>query len=309
MKYGLNYQGSKNPIVAELCDLFPVKTNFYDLFVGGGAIPHRLMVMKRYTNIFINDINPLPMRLFVDCIEGRVPKPRWVSREEFHANKTTDAYAACLFCFGGDWNSYAYGEDVEPIKKALHYAVVDLDFSLTDALGFDFSSLERWRTWQQRRMHLKEVAKSLRDKVDDEHLERLVHLERIAQLEHLERLVHLERIAQLVPCYNPYERDIGLQYHEVPILTDSVIYCDPPYKGTKEYVAKGFDHDRFYDWCRAQTELTFISEYAMPDDFILIREFSRYEAKAAYTSQTVTERLFIPGHQRDLYEESKTTLF
>ena len=45
--------------------------------------------------------------------------------------------------------------------------------------------------------------------------------------------------------------------------------CDPPYKGTTEYKDSGFDHDKFYDWCREQAKknIIFVSEYDAPDDF------------------------------------------
>ena len=49
-----------------------------------------------------------------------------------------------------------------------------------------------------------------------------------------------------------------------------LIYCDPPYKGTKTYnTSKNFDHERFYDWCReqAKTNIVFVSEYSAPADF------------------------------------------
>lgn len=52
---------------------------------------------------------------------------------------------------------------------------------------------------------------------------------------------------------------------------NSLIYCDPPYKGTTKYVNGDFDHDRFYDWChkqKAKGNVVFISEYQMPDGFI-----------------------------------------
>lgn len=127
------------------------------------------------------------------------------------------------------------------------------------------------------------------------------------------RLIELERYEQLVAISKLPVRDVVTfaesSYDEAEILPNSVIYCDPPYKDTKVYVAGGFNHEKFYDWCRSQKELTFISEYSMPDDFILVREFPRLEAKSAYKSTIVTERLFIPGHQRELYEEEKTTLF
>lgn len=54
----------------------------------------------------------------------------------------------------------------------------------------------------------------------------------------------------------------------------SIIYCDPPYKGTTEYNHKGFNHELFYKWCRelSHDNTIFISEYSMPDDFKCIWE-------------------------------------
>lgn len=61
-----------------------------------------------------------------------------------------------------------------------------------------------------------------------------------------------------------------------PLPKNSLIYCDPPYKGTKTYYAeKYFDYNRFYNWCRKMNELghhVFVSEYQMPDDFSVVWE-------------------------------------
>ena len=299
MKYGLNYQGSKNPIVAELCAVFPVKTNFYDLFAGGGAVTHRMLEIGAFKNYFGADINPLLLSLFIQSVSGKIEEPRWVSREEFQKNKLTDAYASCLFCFGGDWNSYAYSVELEPIKRALHNAVVDCDFAEAKELGFNLDGLEKYPTWQDRRLHLREFLPQKYKSCQMEHLQRLVHLERLSQMR---SLTFDKKILNLTPYY-------GTSYDQVEILPDSVIYCDPPYKNTRGYVAKGFDHDKFYDWCRAQKELTFISEYTMPSDFTCVQEFNRLEAKAAFSASNVTERLFVPNHLLDTFYNNKTTLF
>lgn len=58
-------------------------------------------------------------------------------------------------------------------------------------------------------------------------------------------------------------------YDKLVIPGNSIIYCDPPYKGTKGYDMK-FDHDKFYDWCFRKKEeghRIYISEYSMPSDF------------------------------------------
>lgn len=60
-------------------------------------------------------------------------------------------------------------------------------------------------------------------------------------------------------------------YDELRIPPNSIIYCDIPYKGTKQYKnSKDFDYDAFYKWCHNQTaegHIVYISEYNMPDGF------------------------------------------
>ena len=51
-------------------------------------------------------------------------------------------------------------------------------------------------------------------------------------------------------------------------FTNSLIYCDPPYKGTTKYKTDTFDYDKFYSWCVEQHKLgnvVFISEYEIPE--------------------------------------------
>ena len=83
---------------------------------------------------------------------------------------------------------------------------------------------------------------------------------------------------------------------------DCIIYCDPPYKGTKTYnTSKNFDYELFYDWCRKQSihNLVFVSEYTMPDDFI---EVWSQEVKSSLSAngviggnKTSVEKLFKIG--------------
>lgn len=55
-------------------------------------------------------------------------------------------------------------------------------------------------------------------------------------------------------------------YDKLLIPPNSIIYCDPPYKGTTSYKDK-FDHAAFYLWCRKKVDeghIVFVSEYDMP---------------------------------------------
>ena len=86
--------------------------------------------------------------------------------------------------------------------------------------------------------------------------------------------------------------------YEALDFNDCLIYSDPPYKGTAEYKDSGFDHEKFYDWCRQQAKknIVFVSEYTAPDDFICVWE---QEVKSSLSANGVSggskvsiERLF-----------------
>lgn len=62
------------------------------------------------------------------------------------------------------------------------------------------------------------------------------------------------------------------------IPPNSIIYCDPPYKGTTGY-KDSIDHDYFWNWCRAMVNdghTVFISEYEAPIDFICVKEIEHF---------------------------------
>lgn len=57
-------------------------------------------------------------------------------------------------------------------------------------------------------------------------------------------------------------------YDKLNIPLNSIIYCDPPYKGTLGY-GYTFNYDEFYDWCVNETKRgnkVFISEYEIEDE-------------------------------------------
>ena len=74
------------------------------------------------------------------------------------------------------------------------------------------------------------------------------------------------------------------------------IYCDPPYKGTKQYKAsKNFNHEEFWDWCREKSKenIVLISEQEAPEDFVCIWEKSVNRSIKASDKTKAIEKLFI----------------
>lgn len=64
---------------------------------------------------------------------------------------------------------------------------------------------------------------------------------------------------------------ISKDYSEFDFREPCILYCDIPYKNTKQYAtSKNFDYDKFWDWTREMSlkgHEVFVSEYNAPDDF------------------------------------------
>ena len=276
--YGLPYMGSKNKIAEKIVGILPKARNLYDLFAGGCAISHCALISGKWENIIANDISDMP-NLFVDAINGDLRDvKRWVSREEFNMFKESDPFVRCVWSFGNNGVDYLYSRELEPYKKALH----EMLFA---------------PTVDERRLKYRVVVKELREllyksngNVTTTHLS-MESLERIRSLSALQSVERVERIRSLSALQS------------VEIVEDSIIYCDIPYmqttsdKGNK--YGSQFNHQEFYDWCEAQTQPVFISEYWMPEDrFECIAQWELTCSLSAQSNSTKrVEKLFRPKTQ------------
>lgn len=366
MKYGLPYKGSKNKLAERIVRLLPKRTHLVDLFCGGCAVSHAALLMGKYEHIHINDINWMCPTLFIDALNGKYnDENRWISREDFFRLKDTDPYVAVVWSFGNNLQDYLYSKEIEPLKKAIHYAMFFSDYSLGKELGHDLSFIDPIQDLQKRYLAVKHYFNRLghfqqQSFEGGQRMQSIEALERLntnlqnwggqkrlaeigdngktykrpSELQHLEcinrvsqfkkkkieagnsatasdatqlhRLQYRERQHSL-PRYSggqilPITSSV-LDYEEVAIPEDSVIYCDIPYEGTDGYVEKdkgGFDYERFYQWCERQTQPVFISSYQMPEDrFDCIEEFTHRSTLSATANNLVTERIYVPKHQAE----------
>lgn len=87
----------------------------------------------------------------------------------------------------------------------------------------------------------------------------------------------------------------------------SIIYLDPPYKGTKQYSSnKYFDHDKFWKWCRALVDMghkVFVSEYSASEDFVCVWEMQVTNSMNQTNTHKPVEKLFVHESQADKYKE------
>ena len=351
MKYGLPYKGSKNKLAERIVRLLPRKKHLIDLFCGGCAVSHAALLMGKYEHIHINDINWMCPTLFIDALKGKYnDESRWISREDFFRLKDTDPYVAVVWSFGNNLRDYLYSREIEPLKKAIHYAMFFGDYSLGKELGHDLSFIDPIRDLQKRYLAVKHYFGKLghfqqqsfgggesadaagiiqphcptcfnaNGKMANEScLSKKKSKRGTPQLRETKlSCIACSTESDTAACSDyPGGGDLPithsvLDYEDVIIPKDSVIYCDIPYEGTNVYnKAEGFDYKRFYRWCERQTEPVFISSYQMPDyRFVCIEEFTHRSTLSATANNLVTERIYIPKHQAEQgHRAIQTTLF
>lgn len=125
MSYGVPYKGSKSQIAEFVLSRLPRADTLYDLFCGGCAVTHAAMLSGRYRRIVCNDLDGMGQRLFLDGMAGRYrDETRWISREEFMRLRDTDPYVSICWSFGNNQHDYLYSREIEPYKRAIHYATL-----------------------------------------------------------------------------------------------------------------------------------------------------------------------------------------
>lgn len=304
MNYGMPYKGSKNKIAEWVVDQLPAADNLYDLFGGGGAITHCAALSGKYKTIHYNDIQSGLTNTFKKAVNGEYKNyTDWVSREDFL--NSDDIFVKMLWSFGNSCRNYMYSPQVEPWKKAIHYAVFFQNYSYFKEFGIDdvelkestphLRRLEFCKLYRKKEKEWKKKMKNLKESKRPYELESMERLERFQRLEMLVNAINLERIndlenENLLTNIEYYEKS----YDEFEIPENSVIYCDIPYKGTDKYL-NDFNYDKFYKWACEQTVPIYISEYDMPSDkFEVIDEIEKNVSLNDKKNKKAIEKIFVP---------------
>ena len=206
MKYGLPYKGSKNKLAERIVRFLPKRDNLVDLFCGGCAVSHAALLMGKYKHIHINDLNWMCPTLFLDALSGKYnDDTRWISREDFFRLRDTDPYVAVVWSFGNNLRNYLYSQEIEPLKRAIHYAIFFSDYEPGRELGHDLSFVDDIGDVQQRYIAVKRYFSQFghfqqqsfeRGQIQIEHLTRTMRLNLIRGGQAL-RLQHAEAISRL----------------------------------------------------------------------------------------------------------------
>lgn len=285
--YGICYMGSKNALAERIVSLLPSASHLIDVFAGGCAVTHCAMKSGKWQHVHANDINEMIVGAFRRAINGEfIGERRWISHEEFNRVRDTDAYASICFSFGGNLRSYAYSPANENLKRALHFAITLGDHKpFLTLTGIDLTPVLTISDLRERYLKSKHLSR------ENGYIIKLRHFDSINRLNSLATAFTNEEKNRLT---------IGsVDFAEVEIPSDSVVYCDPPYRGVDGYrKSKGFNHERFYDWVLRQTVPVFVSEYAMPEDFVEVAAWQKCcKMKPTSNSLSTTEKLFVPRWQ------------
>ncbi|MBR0083064.1 MAG: DNA adenine methylase [Bacteroidales bacterium] len=314
VNFGMPYKGSKSKIARDLIGIIPSGERFVDVFAGGCAMSHAALLAGRWKNVLANDITDTP-QFFVDVLQGKYKdRNEWISREDFFRLKDSDPFVRYCYSFGNDGKTYMYSQEIEPYKKARHYATVFDDWTLLQQLcpevaGYARISLKGITDIKARRLHFgPAVVRALKMLKDPGIIERnplyksvrtsqytqcrgLISLERLERLQNLERLERLQSLKRPVGTITARKGD----YRTLKVQPGDVLYCDPPYKDTTGYNGQEFDNEAFYDWACAQTVPVYISEYDMPRDrFLKVWEKKVQSQISAKGGDYAFERLYVP---------------
>ena len=190
MRYGLPYKGSKNQIARWIIDKLPPAVTFIDLFFGGGAITHAALLSGKYKNFIANDIDGRLIPLFMDCCFGKYTlenHTEWISREEFFKRKDDDAYIALVWSFGNNGKDYLYAKDLEPFKRAFHWAVFYHDLRPMTEQGITLKDTDETDIYE-RYLWFMHQLKDLKTNSQCENLTRAIEIERLQSLQSLQSL-------------------------------------------------------------------------------------------------------------------------
>lgn len=345
MRFGVPYQGSKNKIAEWIIDNLPEDEILVDLFAGGCAVTHAALLSGKWNKVIANDIGDAP-ELFVDAINGKyADEKRWISREDFQNLKDTDPYVSLCWSFSNNRTNYLYGQEIEPWKKALHYARVFGDCSLLREMGIDSDGSSKdilkyqkqykekyiyWWLSKQKNISLTSNKFIINDKLNiKENKDKrgqyfisslkkseLKSIEKLQSEKRLELVQSLSRVKRLqsLQSLQTYKNNLTVtrkSYADVAIPDDAIVYADPPYKGTNiEGYKCEFDYAAFEKWLNEVPFMVIVSEYSAPAGCVEIASIKKQSLLAqGNKGGTNTEKLFVQERFYSEYLQKMGRLF
>ena len=135
--FGLPYTGSKNRIAPWLMEMLPDCEHFVDVFAGGCAVSHAMILYGKARKITLNDLQGDVVNLFIDALNGDLDKYapyQWIDRKTFFDQKDNNPLVKLVYSFGNNGKDYLYSRQLEEYKHSVHMALIDNDWTLFNDL-------------------------------------------------------------------------------------------------------------------------------------------------------------------------------
>ena len=264
---GIPRIGRKTYNANKILDLIPAGSHLVDVFGGGACVTLHALAKGKWDTITYNELSPHVYRLVDELIFQKkqvdLEKLCFTTREQFKAvlakpeseYTLEDEIIRLFLSFGYCQRTFLFGKKIFPQKMLATHALLRGDSGTELDKVYDESSkqstLAGKRSVWRKHFH------------DDNCLQ---------QLEQVERLQQIERL--------------NLDYRELKIKPDDIVYCDPPYAGAHGYTdVPPFDEEAFVNWymnCPAKE--IYISEYTVLPGTELVADLgSKHSFKALAT--------------------------
>ena len=246
---GIPRLGRKTYKANKILDLIPAGSHLVDVFGGGACVTLHALAKGKWDKITYNELSPHVYRLVDELIFKKkqvdLDKLCFTTREQFEAvlakpeseYTLEDEIIRLFFSFGYNQKSFLFG------KKTFQQRML-----ATQALLYGNSETELDEVYAE---SSKQNTLSGKHSVWSKWCRDNGHLEQRKDLKQIENLKQIERK--------------NLDYRELKIKPDDIVYCDPPYRDTKQYAdVPDWNSKAFTEWymsCPAKN--IYISEYSV----------------------------------------------
>lgn len=249
----------------------PAGERFVDVFGGGGCVTLHATTRGKWSTVVYNELSSHMYRLFDELVIKKtavdLEKLVFTDKAKFKEvlNKPKDEMTLedeiilVFFSFGYNMRTYMFGDKTFKWKmnnaRALFYGDTGtwLDDVYKEASKYSFIT-DKYRVY---RAFFREHHRQVEELQQVESLQQIERIEQVERMQQVEKLEQVERMQQ-VEHHN-------LDYRQLEIKTNDIIYCDPPYVGKQDYVdVPTFDEETFINWyqnCPAKE--IYISEYTV----------------------------------------------
>lgn len=301
--FGLPYTGSKSRIAPWLMEMLPDCDHFVDVFAGGCAVSHAMILYGKARKITLNDLQGDVVNLFIDALNGDIEKYapyQWIDRKTFFDKKDNNPFVRLVYSFGNNGKDYLYSKEIEEYKHAVHMVLVEDNWILFSQLcpelyeecknelkKYPIDNENYYNSVRARRLYFqKKCAEILcdisgnnwySDVIQQNALYRRAKKEwtthgksgsRIESIQTPQHVAISERIELINNNINvlPVINAQSMDYRLLDIPNGSVVFCDPPYKNSDvTYNNIKFDHEEFYNWCieKSKNNDVYVTEYSI----------------------------------------------